>query len=177
MNNAVTADLQQTLRHIAEKVDWAERSFARLEQAANQKDATAVQDHFWSFLHASQLLWFYVGRYFSSLGNAAGNAKTFVQNWVTNSLDANEQLLWHGINELRTSDVHVEPVVTEEKSETRLLVRDGKLLMRDGKLLMRTRTQYFVSIQGTPHEVPAIVKKWIVLARRMIEYLENNAPT
>ena len=176
MNNAVSADLAKTLRNIAEKVDWAERSLARLEEAAIQKDAVAVQDHFWSFLHALQLMWFYIERYFSSIGSSGGSSKTFVQNWITNTLDTDEQLLWRSINELRTSDVHVGPVVTEEKTEAQLLARDGKLLIRDGKLLARTRTQYVVTIQGSAYECQEIARRWISLARRMVEYFKHNAP-
>ena len=173
----VSVDLQQVILHIEEKVDWAERSLARLEHALNQKDAIALQDHFWSFLHASQLLWFYVSRYFTAIGSSGGSAKSFVQNWVTNCLDDNEQIVWKGINELRAFDVHVEPVVTEQKMETRVIVSDAKVLMRDGKILVRQRTQYFVELQGTRYECQELAKQWIRLARRMIEHLNFSAPT
>jgi hypothetical protein len=172
----VAVDLAKTLDDITEKLSWAERSVQRLSDATKEKDAIAVQDHFWSFLHASQLLWFYIGRYFESNGYNAGSARAFVQNWVMKELDSTQASLWSVVNSLRSADVHVEPVVTTPKTETRLFAREGKLLVRDGKLLVRTDTNYFVSFQGVQYECQSAARDWIVLARRLMEYLQLNAP-
>jgi hypothetical protein len=145
-------------------------------ESIQNKDATGVQDHFWSFLHASQLLWFYVGGHFKFMGANVGSAKAFVQDWETSALDEDEKAIWKAVNDLRTSDVHVEPVVTEEKPETRILMRDGKILISEGKILCRTTIEYFVIVNDKGVPCQEIASRWIGLARRMIEHLLKNPP-
>jgi len=48
---------KQTVAHISEKLDWAIRSLARIQQSNH--DRLQIQDNFWSFLTAFKQSWFY----------------------------------------------------------------------------------------------------------------------
>jgi hypothetical protein len=72
--NPTTDDASRTHRNMTEKLNWADRSCSRMSNAKASGDAEAVQDHFWSFLHASRLIWFYLGEFHANRGDPRGTA-------------------------------------------------------------------------------------------------------
>ena len=163
-----TADTTRTQRNMIEKLDWADRSVSRMNDAISEEDAVAVQDHFWSFLHASHLIWFYFNNFLKNRGDLKKTGVRIMKNWAASHLSASEQKAWTAIADLRNGDVHVQPVETEEQETTGLAVRDGKLLARDGKLCTVTIVTYEVSFDGNEFEAIDLATEGVELLRRFV---------
>ncbi|MCY2991446.1 MAG: hypothetical protein NTY19_26755 [Planctomycetota bacterium] len=133
---------------MTEKLEWAARCVERMNVARSDKNATDVQDHFWSFLHASRLVWFYLGEFHKARGDANGAAKITMNTWTATNLSPIEQRVWDTIANLRTEDVHTRPVETEERTSGASATRGGKLLTRNGKLCIVKKVEYKV-LSGT----------------------------
>ena len=164
----ISTDIVRTQQNMTEKLDWAARSVLRMNDAKSKKDAVAVQDHFWSFLHASRLVWFYLGEFIQTRPNFSRTAGEIMDCWTASHLSAPEQTVWGAIADLRTQDVHTRPVETEEQQTTSLAVRDDKLRVRDGKLLAVKIVKYNVSFDGDELDAIDLATKGVGLLRRFI---------
>lgn len=156
----------QTKSNMLEKLAWAERSLARMDQAKQASDNTAVQDHFWSLLHACHLIWFYLGEFLQSRGDPKGAAKRLLEQWQTKNLSNAEQSTWALLVALRTEDVHTKPVATGKKK--RLVCRDGKLLV-SGNIGPCVVTVFVVNYDGKEHDAFHVARTGVGILRRFVE--------
>jgi hypothetical protein len=140
-----------------------------MNDAKSAKDAESLQDHFWSFLHASRLIWFYLGEFLQSRGDPKGTAALIMNGWVAKNLSADEKKVWEAIARMRTEDVHAQPVETEEKRKTALATRGGKLLTRNGKLCTVTTVKYVVKFDGDEFEAVSLSGQGIMLLKRFVK--------
>ena len=109
----MTTDIISTTRdNMLEKLVWAERSFNRMTESMDE-DPVSAQDYFWSFLHATHLLWFYF-KDFVNQTDLERSAKSLIQDWKGKQLSPEEVSAWDDIFDLRDVDVHVKPVFTEK---------------------------------------------------------------
>ena len=92
-----------------DKLLWLTRSYERMLERID--DPVEVQDHFWSFLHASRLIWFYFGKWLND-NDRKDQAGSAVDRWKE-SLEEAEAEAWDLISSLRTEDVHIRPVETK----------------------------------------------------------------
>ena len=163
-------------KHMTEKLGWAQRSLERMKSAPKD-DHVAVQDHFWSFLHAAHLVWFYFGRWARSLGKPKGEAKRLVARWQAHHLTPPEATVWDALMGLRSRDAHVEPVATQQRVSNALLVRDRALVVQDRKLVVVQTLRYEVEHNGQRHDAVVLCEQGVVLLRRFISEFETLATT
>ena len=126
-----------------EKLAWAERCVSRMKLAAKD-DAEETQDHFWSFLHASHLIWFYFGRCAVEVGHGKKEAQRLVDSWKASAISDDEAEAWNTIQALRTEDAHTQPVATDRHQVKALMIRNKKMMIRNGRMMVRHSTRYFV---------------------------------
>lgn len=172
----ITSDVGQTQKHMAEKLGWAGRCVERMIAAASSKDETDVQDHFWSFLHASRLVWFYLGEFHHARGDAKGAAKITMKSWTDPNLDSDEKRVWDAIANLRTEDVHTRPVDTVERTEGHLVSRNGHLVKRNGHLCKVTATRHIVSDNSTEFDAIDLASRAIKLLTQFVEDFPSLVP-
>ncbi len=165
---SIGSDITRTHQHMSEKLDWAARCVDRMIAAKSTNNAIDVQDHFWSFLHASRLIWFYLGEFHKSRGDASGTAKTTMNTWTSTNLSPAEQRVWDAIANLRTEDVHTRPVATEQSSSRALVRRGGKLLRRNGKLCVTKIIKYNVTSGQDDFDAIDLANRGVGLLRRFV---------
>src|SRR4051794_5631163 len=92
---------------LEEKLGWALRSVQRMREAADRGDHVAVQDDFWSFLHAVHQFWTYFARWANS-ERANEKPSTLIESLKTNVLSSVERATWDRLSTMRNEDVHVQ---------------------------------------------------------------------
>jgi hypothetical protein len=132
-----------------EKLGWARRSLARMRAEA-ERDQIDLQDHFWAFLHAAHLVWFYFGRW--AKANRDAGAKDLVKRWEA-SLSASDAQVWATLHSLRTTDVHVRPVPTKRVSVTSRITLDGLPISLNGDPIVITQVTHQVEFGATTIDI------------------------
>ena len=165
---STTAEVTRTHRNMTEKLGWAARSCSRIDDAKTVKDAESVQDHFWSFLHGSRLIWFYLGEFLKNRGDPKETAARIMNGWVGTNLSIGEQKIWKAVAELRTEDVHTKPVETEEKQTVAIASRGGKILARNGKICSVKVVKYVVQFDGDEYDAVTLANQGIKLLQRFV---------
>lgn len=154
-----------TKTNMAEKLAWMSRSKTRIIE---HKDAPIeVQDHFLSYIHASRLIWFYFGRYLKAEGRP-DKAVDLVDKWKS-TLSRRQVEIWDFITELRTEDVHTQPVPVKNTQKPGVLAVNGKVLMIGGKLLKVGNWQYKVDVGGTKEDVFSLIEESFPLFEKFID--------
>jgi hypothetical protein len=133
---AYTAD--QARVDMLEKLGWAQRSLDRMKQTPKD-DPVATQDHFWSYLHAAQLVWFYFGRWVKEAGRTG--PKGLLDQWKQRALSPKQAEIWKTLNELRDVDAHVKPV---QGTSHLMRSRSGRLRSPLGVRMAKTQRRYVV---------------------------------
>ena len=148
--------------NMQEKVAWATRSLERMRLAKTAKNRVDVQDHFWSFLHAAKLVWFYFGGWVDQ--NPTGrSAKTRIKPWEQ-SLAPDEQATWSTVHALRDADVHVQPV--DANRQRGIAVRDrGVVVSWRGVVVVE---RYVVNHDGREIDAFKLCENAIPLLRRFV---------
>lgn len=157
----MSADIvREFMENVRQKIGYARRSVERMEASIATGAAADAQDHFWSFINASKLHWFYLGKVVNELGLAKGTAGQLVDEWKAN-LSSAEMELWETLSEMRNADVHVSPVEAQKKLvDSGLLYQDGSLLMSGDRLAYSPGvTKWLVSFDGREHEVQPFSRK------------------
>ena len=138
--------LNETVRaHMIEKIGWAERSVTRMRES--NRAPCEFQDHFWAFLHASRLIWFYFGRWLDCNG-AKGQAGEMLDYWKERHLRASDRRAWDAVTSLRTADVHVKPVPVTPRESKAIGIRGGKILVCAGKVVAVSTLTHRVEHDG-----------------------------
>ena len=153
--------------NMQEKVDWAVRSLERMRLAKTANNRVDVQDHFWSFLHAARLLWYYFGAWVKQ--NPTGrSAEKRMEPWEQ-SLSPTEQRTWSTVHKLRDDDVHVQPV--DANRHRGIAVRDRGIVVSGGKVLIVER--YVVNHDGREIDPFKLCEDSIPLLRRFVSDFEK----
>jgi hypothetical protein len=136
---AAAIPIEATRANMREKLAWAQRCITRMRIASAEHNQLDFQDHFWSFLHATRLIWFYFARWTKSVG--AENARSLATRWEL-KLSESEKRFWKAMQDLRAEDVHVQPVSTSLLSSTKPITYEGLPVTLEGKrIVMTTVTQ------------------------------------
>jgi hypothetical protein len=161
-------DALKTESHMFEKLAWAERCLQRMQDAKARGDTVAVQDHFWSLLHASRLIWFYLGEFVSSRGDPRGTAARLMNDWKSRTLNTTEQEHWGLLADLRTEDVHTKPVTADKQDRTSIAMRGGKILVSPQGICMAKITKYVVIYDDTEYDAFHIAESGVKLLKRFV---------
>ena len=116
-----------------EKVGWAARSLERMKQARRDNNTIDVQDHFWAYLHAAHLVWFYFSQWAKQSPRHSETTKTRVRKWEQ-SLSYAERTTWSALTSLRNEDVHVQPVSTSRHGA--IAVDGGAIVVQEGAVVV-----------------------------------------
>ncbi len=149
-------DITGTIRlSMAEKLAWAQRSLDGMK-AAKDGNAVLVQDHFWTFLHASHLLWFYFGKWVRESG-AKKTAANLLKEWQDRRLTPDELAAWDSLASLRNEDVHVQPVMAEKPRGAGIMVsKEGKIMVCKHGIMVSKEKPYRVKQGGVELELFAL---------------------
>ncbi|MDA0242862.1 MAG: hypothetical protein OT477_05560 [Chloroflexi bacterium] len=153
-----------TKRNMSEKLFWMQRSYERMKSGS--ADLVEVQDHFLSFLHASRLIWFYFGFYVEASGRGKIAGK-LVDGWK-NELSIEDKKCWDVISQLRTHDIHVQPVQIKNINQPALLAFEEHLLTINGHLLSVGDWQYEVDYDDKKYDVFLLCNKGLDLLAKFI---------
>jgi hypothetical protein len=153
------SDVNQTEQNMREKLEWAERSLARMKEAKLKGDDAAVQDHFWSLLHACRLIWFYLGEFVKSSGDPNKTAKKLMDQWQALELTSDEQEIFKVLADLRTEDVHTKPVSTDKQRFP--AAQGGQPMARRGQPCAVAR--YFVEHNGKRYDAFGVAQEGVRL--------------
>jgi hypothetical protein len=153
-----------------EKLGWAERSFERMKAAG--PNHVIVQDHFWSFLHAIHLFWFYFKKW-SKENAGIESPERRIERLKTRSLNAKEIEAWSALSELRNEDVHVQPVLTKEPGAA-LCVAGGALMVRHGALVVK-KTPFRVGHRGHEKDLFPLCENGITAFRKLVERFDESS--
>jgi hypothetical protein len=133
------------------KLAWMQRSRARMQ--AGESDTIEVQDHFLSYVHASQLNWHYFGACCAGIGLPKKEPERLVRKWLENTLSEQELDVWYFLNDLRNEDVHVKPVEPLRTSEPRIVTFGEHLITCGGAVVSHGQWRYSVSLRSQDREV------------------------
>ena len=153
--------------NMQEKVDWAARSLDRMRLAKTANSTVDVQDHFWSFLHAAKLVWFYFGGWVKQ--NPTGHsAKARIKPWEK-KLTSDEQDTWATVHKLRDADVHVKPV--DANRDRGIAVQDRGLVVSGRGVVVVER--YVVNHDGRQIDAFKLCEDSIPLLCRFVREFET----
>jgi hypothetical protein len=141
------------VRNMNEKFGWMRRSKDRMQE--QKEDPLNVQDHFWSYVHASQLIWNYFGSYCYSHGLPKGQPGILVNAWK-DEFPADKNSLreaWKILNSLRNEDVHVEPVETIQTERAEFVTHHGEPVTYQGELVTHGDYKYKVVHDSVEYDV------------------------
>ncbi|MBT9551799.1 MAG: hypothetical protein IV088_13180 [Hydrogenophaga sp.] len=152
-----------------EKLAWMRRSTERIR--ANLSNPADVQDHFLSFTHASHLLYFYFAGWAKGAGKAS-NAKALIELYLA-SIEPKAAEVWRCLQELRTEDVHINPVSIINTEQPGALMLDGHELLLDGYQLMAGEYRYVVQCAGTTFDVLDVCETGLEVKRRFCDEFDS----
>jgi hypothetical protein len=168
----------QTVAHISEKLDWAIRSLARIQQSGH--DRLLIQDNFWSFLTAFKQSWFYYFHLVADLNPHLTSKQRnklgieIIEKWKEKKLNPEEQTCWNVLQALRDFDTHSQPLLpTVEEREGILANELGQLLMADDNtvLSLGTMTFYFIRYEGQEYQVINLANNGISALRKLLQFI------
>ena len=133
--------MEDIKKNMYEKHGWMRRTYSRMRDC--EDDPVSVQDHFWTFIHAAQLIWYYFGR---ACKSATLPSERLINEWKERCLQKDEQKAWDTINSLRNEDVHIKPVKTKKESEPDNVVVGGQQVVTSaGESVVVGTWQYSVN--------------------------------
>ena len=133
-----------------------------------ENNPTVVQDHFWSFIHGAQLIWYYFGTYCSNKGLSKGEARGIVNSWKDRLEDRSEADAWDIINSLRNEDVHVSPVRTKNTQEPKLVYHEGEVATHNGENVVHGDWKFIANHNGKNRDVWELCEKGIGVYEQFI---------
>ena len=148
---SIERSIEEVRDEIRHKLAWIHRTIGRMRRANRTRSVAddrrvEIQDDFWTFLHASRLVFNY---YQTWSGLTRKRAIRFTARWAE-TLDPNDQDVWTALHELRDGEVHVRPVAVDGIAEG--VVVDGEDVVVDGcdRVVI---TRYVVEHEGKEIEV------------------------
>ena len=142
-----------------EKLGWMQRSFARMK--TDLDSAEDVQDHFLSFLHASHLLYFYFARWAKNIQRPE-NPSLLIVKYIS-GLSATDAGIWNCLHELRTEDVHTQPIRISNPERPGALCVDGQEFLVDGYPILIGDYRYVVQHSGSSHDLLKLCASCLVV--------------
>lgn len=166
---------EETRLNMQEKLACAERSLTRMTKAITD-DPISVQDHFWSFLHAIHLIWFYFGFWVKNSGQMK-NSKQLIEKWKACRLPEEDQCVWNTLGNLRDEDAHVKPVVAKTPKGSRPLFDDktGRPLFSDksGKMLCSESKPFRVIQDGKEHGLLTLCQNGLAVFQKFVSEFDR----
>lgn len=160
---------EATKLDMQEKLAWMARSKGRIGNALSSPDE--VQDHFLSFIHAAHLLFFYYCRWAKTKGWRDGEAKRRIGRF-TAAMTSTDAAVWNCLQDLRTEDVHTQPVkVANTEQPGALMLEDQLILLNDMKMVVGDY-RYTVTYGGSDVDVMDLCTKGLVLKQRFCDEFE-----
>jgi hypothetical protein len=156
--------------NMKEKLAWAERSLARM-QSARETDPVAVQDHFWSFVHAVHLFWNYFSRWAKK--ERPTGPRLLIEQIKTKHLNPPEVRAWDQLGKIRNDDTHVKPVFTAKPLSGGIGISNKGIMIGKGGIMVFADKPYRVIHKDAEFELFPLCENGISAFRKLIDHFET----
>ena len=160
--------------NMVEKLGYAKRSFDRMKESKDSRPVD-VQDHFWSYLHAANLIWFYFGRWVNEQRIHGAKPKKLVEKWKKKTLNSEQVDVWNLIIDLRKRDAHVEPVPAKKQERNDILTDSmgRRIVNADGKQVTVKFESCLVRLNGKEIDIFEFCEQGIAILEMFVGDFES----
>ena len=174
--------LDTAKQDIQEKLEWAKRSFQKLQK--NKNDYSEIKDNFWSFLSAFQQSLNYYNKFieesksYKSKNQLKKTKKELINNWKSKMLTNDENVAWEVLNKLRNHDTHNNPVQPNYEIKLMLCVDDDEsvFLDYDGVPFVIPSKRIGLYYDNKKYDIEYLCQNGIISIEKLIEDLQAIFP-
>lgn len=170
---------EKTLKNIQEKIDWAERSFTKINTDNIAK--IELKHSLWSFLASFQQVLNYTRRYIRDNSSAhKNNKKVEVINkfnkWKKENLFDEEKIYFDILIQLRTTNEHNETVTPNFEIKTHYISdgRGGFLSDGRGNILMTQKLDYFIKFKSDEYQLKKLLEVGVQSLKKIYRSLDQG---